>query len=208
MILTVIMFAATASLAQAGRKIPKTRSTPPVPTLTPEAAPAKKPPPKPEFTVKVMSYISQNAQFAYPKPENMHLWAIERMQKSPLLDVQDAGIANRRDAIKQAERETEAFVVFLLLEDDDFGKPDAASRPAAGQMWIRLSVFSPGTGKEKYSRKITLNEELNTGKVPPSVIRTCHTGIFGNDYLLLEASIKAAEAAMSSFSVPITPDCP
>jgi len=159
------------------------------------------------FSIRVVSDIQPSAHFAFPKPEYMHEWAIDRLRKSSLLTVLDGGFANRRDAINHAKSETEAYVLLLQLQDSPSSPGAAAERPAAGQMWIDLSILIPGSGKAKHTKRITLNEELRQG-LPPSILRTCRTGIFGNDYLLLEASLKAAEHVMSLFNIPIPPDCP
>lgn len=203
--IAIIVAAAVGVGGQSGRSIPKRPQA--VQVATPEPTPLAKPKPTPLVSVKVISDIQANAYYAFPKPEFMHEWALERLKRSPLLNVSDGGFANRRDAIKQAEKETEAYVVMLQLEDDPFGRADIAGRPAAGQVWIFVSVLSPRTGKTKDTKRITLNKELRSG-LPPSIVRTCRTGIFGNDYLLLEASLEAAEYVMSSFGIPIPPDCP
>ena len=206
MVLTLLVFTTMTMNAQAGRKVPKVSSPPPVPAPTPEPIIATKPPPKPDFTLKVIADIQQTAFYAFPRPENMQTWVVERLRKSSLLDVRDGGKANRRDAINQAKSEAEAYVVLLQLEDDDFGRPDIAGRVRAGQVWINVSVLSPVTGKMKHSRKIVLNEELRSTTLP-TVIRPCHAGVYGNDYYLLEASMKAAEYLMLAFNIPVAPAC-
>lgn len=203
--LAIIVVAALGVAGQSGRNIPK--QTQPVVVSTPEPTSTARPRPTPLISVKVVADIQPNAYFAFPKPENMHRWALDRLRNTPLLTVVDGGFARRHDAIKQAEKETEAYVVLLQLEDDPFGRPDIAGRPAAGQVWIYLSVLSPQTGKAKHTKRITLNKQLRRG-MHPSILHSCHTGIFGNDYLLLEASLEAAEYVMSSFGIPIPSDCP
>ena len=206
LVLTVFVFSAAGTNAQAGRKVPKVSSPPPAPTATPEPVTRSTPPPKPDFTLKVIADIQPNAFYAFPMPERMQAWVVERLRKSSLLDVRDGGKANRRDAINQARSEAEAYVVLLQLEDDDFGRQDIAGRVRAGQVWINVSVLSPVTGKTKHSRKIVLNEELRTSTLP-KVIRPCLAGVYGNDVYLLEASLKAAEYVMQAFSVPVPPGC-
>lgn len=127
------------------------------------------------------------------------------MRDSSLLNVRDGGFENRRDAIKKAEKETDTYVVLLQLESSPGGIE--AAKPAAGQVSINLSILSPGTGKMKYNRRLTLNEALRDPKIPPPIVRRCYPGIIGNDALLLEATIKAAEYVMSSFGIPIPPGC-
>jgi len=200
LIVLAIFSAATAgSMAQSGRSVPKPPPASPAPTTAPTPA-AKRP--TPLYTVKVISDIQPDAYFGFPKPEYMHTWAIERLKKSPVLDVIDGGLENRRDAINKAKEETEVYVVLLQLEPLPGLVPTGAR--AAGMVRIFLSVLSPRTGKAKYTKWIALNEMRKEN--PP--LNTCHTGVFGNDYWLLEASIRAADHVMSSFNLTIPPDFP
>lgn len=198
--LAISFLTAVGSMAQSGRSIPKQAPTAPAPTNVP--TPAARPRPTPLYTVRVISDIQQDAYLAFPKPEYMHTWVIERLKKSPMFNVLDGGFENRRDAINKAKEETDAYVVLLQLEIPVGGV--AAAGPAAGVVRISLSVLSPGSGKTKYSKWLALNETRQ--EVPP--LNTCHTGIFGNDYWLLEASIRAADHVMNSFNITIPPDCP
>ncbi|CAN5321746.1 hypothetical protein BH10ACI2_BH10ACI2_17270 [soil metagenome] len=207
-VLAIMELAVAVSVAQSGRNIPKRPQTAPDPVATPEPPPVAKPRPTPLVSVRVIADIQPDNYFAFPKPEYMLNWAIDRMRNSSLINVRDGGFENRRDAINQAEKETDTYVVLLQLEVDQFSQVPMASRPAAGQVWIYLDVLSPGTGKMKYNKRIVLNEERRDPKIPPPIVRRCYPGIFGNDALLLDASIKAAEYVMSSFSIPIPPDCP
>ncbi len=207
MVLAIIGLSVVGSTAQSGRSVPKRPQT--VPVSTPEPTPIPKQKPTPEFIVKVIANIWQDSYYAFPFPEKMHPWVLERLRKTSLLDVRNGGKATRPDAIKQAKAETEIYIVLLELDDDPMGRPDIAGRPAAGQSWISVSIYLPSTGKLKASKRIILNEELRRNtNVPPPIVRACHPGIYGNDALLLEASIKAAEYVMSSFNIPIPPGCP
>lgn len=204
-VFAIIALAGVSSLAQSGRSIPKRPQTVAVPT--PEPTPLVRPKPKPDFNVKVVIEITHSVSFIFPMPERMQTWFMERLEQTPLLDVRGAIDANRRDAINLAEKETDTHVIWLQLENDPFGAPNPVSQPASGQVWINLSIFSPVTGKTKFSRKIVLNQNTSGGVGTSKVIRSCHGGVYGNDYLLLEASLVAAESVMMAFNIPIPPDC-
>lgn len=193
------------AFGQSGRKISQPAvSSPPAPTQV--STPKPKGPVKPEFILKVIADIPQTLYQDFPKPEWMQPWTIERLKDSALLETHSGGVANRRDAIQSAKSETEAYVVLLQLDDDTFSKNVGTKRPAAGEVWITVTVFAPQTGKMKYSRRIVLNQDMKSNS-PIRIAKSCHPGIFGNDLLLLQASIEAAEFVMNSFGVPVPPDC-
>jgi hypothetical protein len=202
--LAITVFAAIEITAQSGRRLPKGSPPVAVPTPTPEQIRQPKPPPKPDFTVKVFSNIDSASSYTLPSPERMHSWAVERLRRTSLLDVRDAGSANRRDAIKQAKAETEIYVVLLDLHVDPFA---AYGRASARSMWIDLTAYYPVTGKIKFSRTLALGQ--NSTRMPGStnVMRACFPGVYGNDLLLLEASIEAADNVMNTFNVPLPPLC-
>jgi len=148
MVSAIIGLAVVGAMAQSGRNIPKKPQTTTAPT--PEPKPTAKPLPTPLYNVRVISDIQQDAFLAFPKPEYMYIWAIERLKKSPVLNVIDGGFENRRDAINKAKEETGAYVVLLQLEPRPGVVP--ATGPGAGVVRIAISVFSPGTGKAKFTK--------------------------------------------------------
>lgn len=204
--LTVLFFGATTMIeAQSGRKLPKGSPTVPTPTPAPEPVVTAKPKPKPDFTLKVYSNIDFGSSFGFLMPERMPRWAIERLQKTPLLDIRNSGTLNRRDAIKQAKVETEAFVVLLELEADPLNSTRMTS-PIQG-MQIEVTVYHPVTAKVKFKRTLALGQ--NSTRLPGSrnVLRSCNPSVYGDDLLLLEASYEAADSVMGTFNVPLPPLC-
>ena len=121
-----------------------------------------------------------------------------------LLDVRDIGEINRRDAIKQAKSETEAYVVLLELASDPFAPYGTTSVRA---MSIHLTVYHPVSAKVKFSRTLALGQ--NSMRLPGSsnVLRACNPSLYGNELLLLEATIEAADSVMNTFNVPLPPLC-
>ena len=202
--LAIVVFGAGMLTAQSGRRLPK--GSPPIvtPTPTPESVEQSKPSPKPDFILKVFSDIELGSTFGFPMPERMHRWAVERLKKTPLLDVRDAGMVNRRDAINQAKAETEAFVVLLELEADPFVQ---YGTNAVRAMQMHLTVYHPATAKVKFKRTLALGQ--NSTRLPGSktVLQSCNLGIYDNELLLLEASVEAADSVMSTFNVPLPPLC-
>ncbi|HQZ96088.1 MAG TPA: hypothetical protein PLP21_07190 [Pyrinomonadaceae bacterium] len=202
--LAIIVLASGMLVAQSGRRLPK--GSPPIvtPTPTPELVQQSKPPPQPDFILKVYSDIELGSTFGLPMPERMQRWAVERLKKTPLLDVRDAGLVNRRDAIKQAKVETAAYVVLLELEADPF-VPYGTN--AVRAMQLHLTVYHPVTAKVKFKRTLAIGQ--NSTRLPGTrtVLQACNPGLYGNELLLLEASIEAADSVMNTFNVPLPPLC-
>ncbi len=189
--------------AQSGRRVAKGSPAVATPTPTPEIV-ERKPPPKPDFKLKVYADIDIGGTFGFPMPERMQRWTVERLRRTTLLDVLDAGSVNRRDAIKQAKAETEAYVVLLELQSDPFSQYGTTSVRA---MSIHLTVYHPASAKVKLKRTLALGQ--NSTRLPgsASVIQACNPGLYGNEILLLEASIEAADTVMSNFNVPLPSLC-
>lgn len=161
----------------------------------------------PKMIVKVMAEVAIGMRRKIDTPERIQSWTIERLNDSVLLDVRGLGEGRRSEAMKAAKAETEAYVVFLQLEDGSSSIEITADRPPAGEAWINLTVFTPVTAREKLSRRILLRQTAPKGANLPAMITTCHPGVFGNDFLLLQASIEAAEQVMHAFQIPIPRGC-
>jgi hypothetical protein len=204
----LLTFAANASMGQAGRHLPKRVEAPPAPTPTPEPTPQARPPAKVQFSLKVVSEIYLTVNMIFPFPEKMQTWTVDRLKRSPILDVTAGPPANRHDAVQLARAETEALIVWLQLEDTPLGRPEnVGRRPASGEVWINYSVFSPRTGKVRNSGKVVLSQ-TSTGREGSSVVRACYPGVRGDDYLLLQASLEVAARIINSLNIPVPPVCP
>src|SRR5689334_14900387 len=123
LVLAVLILAANAAAGQAGRRLPKPGQTPPASQPTPEPTPPPKPAAKPEFTLKVMSDITMSARSLFPFPEHMQTWVVDRLKKSQLLDVSAGAQMNRSEAVKLAKAETQAFIIWVQLEDTLLADP-------------------------------------------------------------------------------------
>lgn len=204
-VLSIILFpSATMVTAQSGRRLPKGSPSVATPTPMPEPVTQPKAPRKPDFILKVYSDIQRGSTFGFPMPERMHRWSVERLRKSMLLDVRDMGEVNRRDAIKQAKAETEAYIVLLELAAEPFAPYGTLSVRA---MSIHLTVYHPVSAKVKFSRTLALGQ--NSMRLPGSsnVLRACYPSLYGDEVLLLDASIAAADSVMNTFNVPLPPLC-
>jgi hypothetical protein len=201
----LIMSSSNAALGQAGRKLPQTKPAPPKSEPTPTPEPPK--PGKPQFTLKVIRDIPQTLYMAFPFHERMETWTVDRLKKSSLLEVTAGDQTNPAEAVRMARAETEAYVIWLQMEEDPMAKPDPAGRhQPAGQVRINFSILEPVTGKTKYSSVIFLAQSIRgVGVLNTSV---CYPGVRGDDYLLLQASQEAAARIMDYLKVPVPPACP
>ena len=203
-ILVFVLTAAASSHAQSGRSIPKRSAATPTATPALEIPKSVEPPPK-LYTLKVVAEMSQAVYFAFPFPERSKSWAIERLRKSPLLDVRDSGQANRREAIRRAETETEAFVVLLQIDADPIYL-SPGSRAAAGEIFLDFWVYAPITGKVKQTGRVRLSQTSRDGINAP-LIRTCRPDLGSDEFLLLKASFEVADRILNSWNLPIPTDC-
>lgn len=205
----VLTFAANASPGQAGRRLPKRAEVPPTPAATPEPTPQARPPAKAQFSLKVVSDISLTINLIFPFPEKMQTWTVDRLKKSPILNVTAGAPANRHEAVKLARAETEALIVWLQLEDNPLGQGEnVGRRPASGEVWINYSVFSPRTGKARNSGRVVLSQTSTRGVGSGGVVQACYPRVRGDEYLLLQASLEVAARIVDSLNVPVPPVCP
>lgn len=202
------MFGAYAVMSQAGRKLPQSKSAPPKSEPTPSPTPEPAKPAKPQFTLKVVRDIHQTLYLSFPFPEHMQEWAVGRFRRSPLLSVSAGGQTNHSEAVKLAKGETEAYVVWLQLEEDPLVKQQPSGRHApAGQDRINFSIMAPVTGKTTYSGVVFLAQS-SRGVGVRTTQSLCYPGIRDDDYLLLEASLEAAARIMEYLKVPVSSACP
>lgn len=213
-ILTGIIIISSAVKAQSGRRVPPTPvSTPiPIPEPTPAPKPTEERKVKPIYSFKVVRYISQGLYMEFTRPENMSFWVAERLRKSAALEVFSGGEANRKEAIEMAKLSEETYIVWLQLEDNQFAQPGRSgtgnSKAQRGEIWITYYVFAPKTGKAAASGTTYLRDQRQTiGVLGRTKRQMCYPNVFGDEYLLLGASIEAAERIMSSFNVSIPPLC-
>ncbi len=201
----VLVIGAGGALGQSGRKPPK--ATPqPVVIPTPEVTSTPLPRPTPEFTTRVVFEATADVNFTFTMPEKMQAWAVDRLRDTTLLTVIDGGSANRKEAAVAAKADDKTYVVHLQLEDFPFSRNRPNNRPSAGETWINITIFSPRTGQQKLSRRVMLSEMQTRGRLPGSS-NLCEQAVYGNDLLLMRASIEAAEIVMNSFNIPIPRGC-
>lgn len=204
--LAVVILIANVAMAQAGRHVPKPSATPSTPQPTPGPGVAPKAAVKPEFTLKVMSDITMNTYVDFLAPERMPTWVVDRLQKASLLDVSTGAPVNRAEAAKLARAETQAFIVWLQLEEDQLSR-NPGNRAGSGEVWINYYVFAPVSGKTKTWGRVVLSQTGRKVDSSPTVLRSCYPGLRGEDYFLLQASLEVATRIIENFDLPVPPVC-
>lgn len=195
------------ALAQAGRRLPQSRSTVPKSEPSPSPTPQPATPVKPQFSLKVLRDIPQNLYMAFNFPERMEEWTAGRLKKSSLLDVTAGDEANHAEAVRLAKAETQALTVWLQLEEDPFATADAAGRhEVSGQVRINFSVLEPVTGKTKYSGAVFTNQSVR-GVSVVNAESACYPTVRREERMLLLASFETAARIMEYLTVPVPPSC-
>jgi len=201
-----LLMSASVAVAQAGRRVPTRRETPPTPA-PPSPTPVLPKTVKAQFTLKVVSDIPMSLYLVFPFPEHMQTWTVARLQKSPLLEVTVGDKANRPEAVRLAKAETEIWIVWLQLDTNPLNRADRAGREeVVGQVRVNVSILEPGTGKAKFSTSVFLGQSTS-GSRQGDAERLCYPTIHGDDYLLLQASLQAAARIMYHLGVPVPDGC-
>jgi hypothetical protein len=204
----LLIVGAHAVMGQAGRRLPPPRSTPPLTQPSPSPTPTPAKPAKAQFSLKVVRDIPQTLYLSFPFPERMETWTVDRLKRSPLLEVAAGEPANHNQAVRLAKSETEAFIVWLQLEDNPFVKSEPSGRrPVSGEVRINFWILTPVTGKTKYSGTVFLDQPTRGVGLRKADL-LCYPGVRADDYLLLQASLAAAARIMEYLKVPVTAACP
>lgn len=208
-LLMIVLVATGTIMGQSGKNVirrPQPASTPdpePVEPIKP-AQPKEKP--KPSFIIDVVADTSLGVYSMYARPESMQAWTVHRLRTSILLDIHDSGKGSRGDAIKIAKGGSDIYVLWMQIRESSYsGSPSMSG--SLQDVSVYFELFSPTTGKTKTAGTIPLNA-LNRTAAPVSTIgRSCHQGVYGNEYYVLQASLEAAERVMSTLNIPIPADC-
>ncbi|HEV2879923.1 MAG TPA: hypothetical protein VGX24_01350 [Pyrinomonadaceae bacterium] len=203
--LLLLSAAAGMGYAQAGRRVAKPKSDPPVPkSAETTPAPVAEPTPEPEkISLLVVSSVSSPMRFAMGAQDNLPGVVGRRLQDSKRLQVASGGEMSRGEANKRAkETGTKTFVVWLELDGQGFDIDPMSRRTRLEDLSVRYVVLEPGTAKTR-----------DQGNVP---LRSVSGGVFGNirrlpscypqphtnfEYAITVAGIETAERILHSFSL-------
>lgn len=208
----VLLVLALAGLgyAQAGRRVAKPKSDPPVPKSADPIAAVKEPTPEPEkISLLVAGSPSGALRYALGVAENLPGVVGRRLQDSRRLQVASGGEMTRGEAIKRAkEKETKTFVVWLEIEGSGFDFDPRMQRTRLEDLSVRYIVLEPGTGKLRDQGSVHLRPV--SGGILSGIRRlpSCYPQPHSNfEFSLTVAGIETGERILRAFSLPTPPLC-
>jgi hypothetical protein len=108
---------------------------------------------------------------------------------------------SRSDAVKRAKGENESFVVWLQLGSDfvDAGKQ---SKNGPDELYVRYTIFEPGTGKVKQTGR-AYKQIYRTGRGGVSSPTSSKNSPIYSDYAMKQAAREAAERVLAAFDITL-----
>lgn len=195
--------------AQSGRR-PK-RSDTPAPTVQPppkeeEPEPKYEPPPPPKEEPRIpLLVVADTPSLNLPTGVNNYVLGacVERMKLASQLSVQVGKELNRKQASDRAKEETETHVVWLQFdtENSDF------NRSNINDLRVDYVVFTPGTGKIKYTGRVYLRpyqarQGIGVGGIALPLPRV-PAGRSSLELSLQQAGIETADQVMAKFNIQV-----
>jgi hypothetical protein len=206
---------AAGAAAQSGRKRP---SQPPQPQPTAEAEPPGESESKPHpaaANAAVSFLVMEEDDSAFgtdgvSKREVLESFTA-RLARAPSVAVTQAGRGSRGEAHKRAKAEETAYVVLLILEEEDLGDPGRRrTRSNSRSLVLRTHVYAPKTGSLKFSDTIyqrAVRSSVGVGGVRLPV-PTGTIGRYPSQLELRQAAQDAADRVLSRFQVAPPTDTP
>lgn len=148
---TLLLLFSIDTLAQSGRRAPK---PPQPPVTTPQ--PENEAPPKTdgrELKHKVSLVVAR--EFSSDRllsEEAIFSHFVKRLSEFTNVTVTDAGDLKRDHAVKRAKKETEAAVVLVQFDVDEFQAGTIIINPT--DLDVKILVFAPQTGQKKFEGKV------------------------------------------------------
>lgn len=192
------------SYAQAGRRVAKPKSDPPVPKSVETTAPAKEPTPEPEkISLLVAGSVPLSMRFGAGVADNLPGVVGRRLQDSQRLRVGSGGEMSRGEAVKRAKAaEAKTFVVWVELEGSGFDLDPLNRRTRLEDFSIRYVVLEAGTGKARDQGSVHLRSVSGGIFGGARRLPSCYPQVSSNfEYALAVAGIETAERIFRSFSL-------
>jgi hypothetical protein len=148
---SLLLLLATQAITQSGRRAVKPAPEPtPITTENPENAPAKN---SRQLTQKVSLFVGRQLTSRHLLSEDAIVENfVKRLNEFTNVTATSVGDLDRGTAKKLAKHETEAIVVLLQFDIDNFqsgmiilNSPD---------LDVRVRIFAPGTGRERFKGKV------------------------------------------------------
>lgn len=200
---------------QAGRRVAKPKTDPPVPKAAePAATPAETPKEAEKVPLVVGSYTAAvTLRMALDAGELLQGAVVQRMRDSKSLQIASDGNMTRSDAVKRAKAETKTHVVWLELHhNSSMYDPSGTGRGGGTEnLYIQYVVLEPGTAKVKSQGNVYLRP-TSSSRIPGLGVgrrlpRCYPQGLYGVEFALVEAGIETAERIFRFLSLPYPALC-
>lgn len=153
---TLLLLFGVQSVAQSGRRAPKPPQPPvatPQPPETDAAAAAVSRTPNRELRNKASLIVAR--EFSSKRllsEEAIFSSFVKRLNEFANVTVTDVGDLKRSEAVKKAKTETDAAVVLVQFDVDEFQAGTIIVNPQ--DLDVRVVVFAPQTGQKKFEGKV------------------------------------------------------
>ena len=145
----LLVLLATEALGQSGRRAPKPPQTP-VTTPQTEAKPRTD---GRELKHKVSLVVAREvSSYALLSEESIYAAFVARLKEFANVSVTDVGNMKRDPAVKRAKTETDAAVILVQYDIDEFQAGSIIVNPQ--DMDVKIFVFAPQTGQKKFEGKV------------------------------------------------------
>lgn len=142
---TLLLLFSIDTLAQSGRRAPKPPQTP-VTTPQPEARPVTN---GRELKHKVSLVVARElSSHRLLSEEAIFEHFVKQLSEFTNVTVTDAGDLKRNDAVKRAKKETDAAVVLVQFDVDEFQAGTIITNPT--DLEVKILVFAPVTAQKKF----------------------------------------------------------
>jgi hypothetical protein len=147
----LLVLLATEALGQSGRRAPKPPQTPVTTPQTENDAKAR--PSGRELKHKVSLVVAREpSSYSLLSEEAIYASFVAQLKEFANVSVTDVGQLKRDHAVKRARTETEAAVVLVQYDVDEFQAGSIIVNPQ--DMDVKVFVFSPQTGQKKFEGKV------------------------------------------------------
>ena len=151
---TLLLMFGVQSAAQSGRRAPKPPQ-PPVSTPQPESSETNTASKTPNRELRHKVSLIVGSEFSSKRllsEETIFSNFVKRLNEFANVTVTDAGELKRDQAVKRAKTETEAAIVLVQFDVDEFQAGTIIVNPQ--DMDVKIVVFSPQTGQKKFEGKV------------------------------------------------------
>lgn len=147
----LLVLLATEALGQSGRRAPKPPQTP---VTTPQTENDAKPRTGGrELKHKVSLVVAREpSSYSLLSEEAIYASFVAQLKEFANVSVTDVGQLKRDYAVKRAKKETEAAVILVQYDVDEFQAGSIIVNPQ--DMDVKIFVFSPQTGQKKFEGKV------------------------------------------------------